>query len=403
MPKPSQKPPAKIKCVCCNAPTKKHKSHLVFDEYGKFRRIQFLLAECLNKKVIEVAGGQQSICVDCLNQLDLNYAFKLKCSKQSNDQDETEGSNDESEQSDEDAHEESIVDEDVADYGDDDKFNVVVKEAENVLLPPPKFEIELSETADDDHLNGIKEEIEEKTNEIDVESTMSLDQPEISTTSIPDEYMMVNKVDNSSSVNLENEDHIEYEEIEHFEEIHHDQIEDESSTSICYESGDQRHETADDYTEMVFADPTEYDFVMNESPPPTISTSFIDSLTLHSVKEIIRKGIPTHCLSLPPEPKIIDRNKQHFSRSNTFNARHHEQGLVDHNSREDDDDVDEKILVDEEEFVPELQIEQIQCFAESEPADLDDYVRNIASVSFCEFSPFIGNPVCKVFIIFPFV
>lgn len=439
MPKPNTAA-NKLKCVCCNAATKKNKSHLVFDEYGKFRRIQFLLAECLNKKVAEVTGGQQSICVECLNQLDQNYAFKLKCTKPDKAATSEESEDSDCEQS-ATAPEESEKDGQSLSVGtaDDEVLDSLPAEikpdhSDTKNYKSNKGELENKATDIDDDVSMISQD-QESGSEYIIDSQLSDRQPyvvkiesEVETLNgyeivyYQDEYVDCHQEteQNEMMADASADDEQFHDQDEHLANDQLDEIDDES------QDGDSQQDKVNSSEEIqqkqskpsshpacidiIFTDEaTEYNYSAKDehqipiSESPTIATSFIESLTVHSVKDIIRKGISTHCLKIPPMPSTEERvNTRKCSSQYTKNKhRNNDQQNLGYSQDEDNEDDDMLMDVDEA-FIPKLQIEQVTSMAnDSEPpVDLDDYVREIASVSFCEFSPFIGQPICKVRILF---
>lgn len=81
--KPTEKP---RKCKCCNTPISKS-FRLIYDEEGKELNIEFLLLDCVGKKVSEKNGPDQAICTKCLLQLQQSYDFKKKCLEAGDDDD----------------------------------------------------------------------------------------------------------------------------------------------------------------------------------------------------------------------------------------------------------------------------------------------------------------------------
>lgn len=66
------------KCKCCNTAISKS-FRFIYDEEGKELNIEFLLLDCVGKKVSEKNGSDQAICTKCLLQLQQSYEFKRKC------------------------------------------------------------------------------------------------------------------------------------------------------------------------------------------------------------------------------------------------------------------------------------------------------------------------------------
>lgn len=66
------------KCKCCNTAISKSFRY-IYDEEGKELKIEFLLFDCVGKKVSEKNGLDQAICTKCLLQLQQTYEFKKKC------------------------------------------------------------------------------------------------------------------------------------------------------------------------------------------------------------------------------------------------------------------------------------------------------------------------------------
>lgn len=373
MPKSSPKPLTKTKCVCCNAPIRKTKSHLVFDEYGKFRRIQFLLAECLSKQVVEVPGGQQSICIECLNQLDQNYAFKLKCMRQNEEPPIDEESEEDSDQS----AEEEVMEVEQSSVG-------VETDDNNVMPLPNTLKMEHIETDNIEYkVIGNRSPLLEI---LDDDGSLNDHKGSV--------CELIIGVEDSAAITEDSQqsnENLELEAIETFV-IEEDDEQDAENKSQNLDPLNEKQESQD-VIDLVFTDVSEYvcslngeiDDDINHADSPTIATSFIESLTVHSVKQIIRKGIPTHCLKIPPKPQFEDTRKNVPSRSEVLN-------------KVNGDDDEEDLSTDDDFFVPTLKIEQIEMkiSKEMEPVDLDEYVRAIASVSFCEFSSFVGQPFCKV-------
>lgn len=410
MTKPNSRPaPTKIKCVCCNAPTKKNKSHLVFDEYGQFRRIQFLLAECLGKQVFEVAGGQQSICSECLNQLDQNYAFKLKCSKTNKEYESEDNRSDHSSVDEVDDETEDVDDE--LSLGPTDETEPMSDEIVMVDLPQ-------TQETNFCHTNKINETIikdecaiptETNTDEGSIKLQNYLESIAVADDENSKRFRLIlssqTTPDDGSSqrsdgaFNVEEMIEIVDKEIMYSDakvepiddDESHEEVELLDYVEILDAVPTVSKQESPDYLESIFADATDYNYSNKEDPTaasPTIATSFIESLTVHSVKEIIRKGIPTHRLLIPPKPKVMVKKNRQLSRRTQLSR----YDGVD----EDEDDDEHMLLNDVDTFVPKLKIEQVNN-DEAEPVvDLDEYVSAIASVSFCEFSPFIGQPHCKV-------
>lgn len=81
------------KCKCCNTAISKS-FRFIYDEEGKELNIEFLLFDCVGKKVSEKNGLDQAICTKCLLQLQQSYEFKRKCLEAA---DESDGSDNESE------------------------------------------------------------------------------------------------------------------------------------------------------------------------------------------------------------------------------------------------------------------------------------------------------------------
>ncbi|KAJ6641337.1 Zinc finger protein [Pseudolycoriella hygida] len=72
------------KCKCCNTPISKSFRY-IYDEEGKELNIEFLLFDCVGKKVHEKNGLDQAICTKCLLQLQQSYEFKKKCLEAADD------------------------------------------------------------------------------------------------------------------------------------------------------------------------------------------------------------------------------------------------------------------------------------------------------------------------------
>lgn len=66
------------KCKCCNTAISKSFRY-IYDEEGRELNIEFLLFDCVGKKVSEKNGLDQAICTKCLLQLQQSYEFKKKC------------------------------------------------------------------------------------------------------------------------------------------------------------------------------------------------------------------------------------------------------------------------------------------------------------------------------------
>lgn len=418
MPQPNTAP--KPKCVCCNGRIEKNRFQLVFDDYGQFRRIQFLLAECVNKLVTEIPGSKQAICTDCLNQLEQNYAFKLRCSKQNaDDADDANGDDgDDSEKSDHSssntAKDEPSPDEEAAVFNDVDMDlvkteHLVSSTCENSNLP------EMSEV-------GVKEEIfPEPASEtdddhmIELEELASLDhmsefgktaqnQTDCGELEFIDETSPA-QADDDNCLLLESK-YVSFPESDSIDEIFTNDANDDEYLEE-EESVNTEHELLEEAANVgtAFIDDAAIahdDVHIPLEKASNIGTSFIDSLTVHSIKEKIRKGIPTHCLRIPPMPtKSLKKNSIKTFRPSkaiaTMTGRIDSTGdLIDILEGQDEDGT--SAFDDPESFVPKLTIEHIgELNDESDgPVDIDDYVMSIVAVSFCEFSPFVGHPVCEV-------
>lgn len=81
------------KCKCCNTAISKS-FRFIYDEEGRELNIEFLLLDCVGKKVSDKNGLDQAICTKCLLQLQQSYEFKMKCLEAA---DESEGSDNENE------------------------------------------------------------------------------------------------------------------------------------------------------------------------------------------------------------------------------------------------------------------------------------------------------------------
>ncbi len=81
------------KCKCCKTVLSKSFRY-IYDEEGRELNIEFLLFDCVGKKVSEKNGLDQAICTKCLLQLQQSYEFKRKCLEAA---DESDGSDNESE------------------------------------------------------------------------------------------------------------------------------------------------------------------------------------------------------------------------------------------------------------------------------------------------------------------
>lgn len=81
------------KCKCCNTAISKS-FRLIYDEEGRELNIEFLLLDCVGKKVSEKNGLDQAICTKCLLQLQQSYDFKKKCLEAGDDSDDSEGISD---------------------------------------------------------------------------------------------------------------------------------------------------------------------------------------------------------------------------------------------------------------------------------------------------------------------
>lgn len=82
------------KCKCCNTAISKSFRY-IYDEEGKELNIEFLLLDCLGKKVSERNGLDQVICTKCLLQLQQSYEFKKKCLEAADDSEVSENNEDE--------------------------------------------------------------------------------------------------------------------------------------------------------------------------------------------------------------------------------------------------------------------------------------------------------------------
>lgn len=74
------------KCKCCNTLISKS-FRFIYDEEGKELNIEFLLFDCVGKRVSEKNGLDQAICTKCLLQLQQSYEFKKKCLEAADDSD----------------------------------------------------------------------------------------------------------------------------------------------------------------------------------------------------------------------------------------------------------------------------------------------------------------------------
>lgn len=89
--KPPNIPP--IKCMCCKLifPANANR-HPIFGNHDTAPRLQQMLTTFLMKPIIAKLDTEQSICDNCLAQLEQSYAFKMRCLKL---QEEEEEQNDE--------------------------------------------------------------------------------------------------------------------------------------------------------------------------------------------------------------------------------------------------------------------------------------------------------------------
>lgn len=81
------------KCKCCNTAISKS-FRFIYDEEGKELNIEFLLFDCVGKKVSEKNGADQAICTKCLLQLQQSYEFKRKCLEATDESDGSDNEND---------------------------------------------------------------------------------------------------------------------------------------------------------------------------------------------------------------------------------------------------------------------------------------------------------------------
>lgn len=317
---------AGAKCVCCTDLLKRNKTHNIFDEYGKFRQIQFLLSECVQKTIVEVPGSRQAICSDCLNQLEQNYAFKLKCTSQK-----TEDNSDDAEDVEDADDAEDVKDADDAVAEASDGLAHVHEGDGDILIDYEDEHAAVSEaviTYDPECPIIVKVEPEHLSSSNVIVVTEPCSSP--NRTEYYDDEQLNDGVDLNVDCRLIVESELESVQV---------------ADVIEYEPCDQLEMKPED-------DDVVDDATMSESvEKPEVfmaTTSFVDSLTVHSIKEIIRAGIPVHSVG-----------SSHV--------------------QDEDDPLDNRVENEEE-----------------HPIDVDEYVMSIVSVSFCEFSPLYGRPKCVV-------
>lgn len=326
----SKKTVDKQKCMCCNSTLKKNKSHNIFDECGKNIRIQFLLAECVQKLVYELSGTVQAICSDCLNQLQQSYAFKLKCKNLKTDDDDDDGD----EEEEEDTQSEVIL--------NDQPDNV--------------------EVIQDEPYNG------NKTIELEILNEVAGEYDHVSTAS-------------ASELRDQNPEHTDYptrnDEIDVNVAMETEVLEDYDSIQTTQDLSTAQ--ITEHYLEDVFL--TDVTDVECANPDPdalkqidglgSASTSeeqvlfdpanrFVESLTVHSIKEKIRFGIPVHAVH-------CTSNRENDSASD----------CEDRSGRPDRSET--RLQLDDE-----------------VPIDVDEYVMSIVSVSFNDYSEFQDCVMCNV-------
>lgn len=396
------------KCTCCNGVLKKNKAHHIFDEYGKFRRIQFLLAECVQKKVIEVSGTVQAICSDCLNQLEQNYAFKLKCMSSRSDDNEIDEDDEHDEVEDDDGEGDEmqleVKNETGIDDGDDIELDTLVKNEK-------EFVLEIIDDVDD----AVPEEIEEIAKPTEIQTQQ--DQLEFIDTDLIDDDATLDSENVLQDGDVEHIDddveHIE-EDVEHIEDaVEH--IEDSAAydsehikfdmdldivdgdansttnedivvyvametdkQAVCDRSDPQNPSAEQDADEQIIH---EFTIQKEEDAVPELADSadsapdellfdpaktFVECLTVHSIKEKIRSGIPVHAVRCGSdrEPDEAD-----------------ESGDADQDSER------------RERSAAAASMLQLK---EEVPIDVDEYVMSIVSVSFCEYSQFHECVMCDV-------
>lgn len=395
---------SKQKCKCCaTGLTDKLNAHLIFDESGLEKNIQFLLSDCLGKYVDESDGLDQAICNDCFEQLKQSFLFKQKCRNQCEDEEQIE---EESEDDESDNEIENREEQNENDNNDNEFSHENIIELDNISTSD-KCTINVENIPSNESYDVIEmnDEIfkEEDFAGFDLNDTNTVihgiiyERADTNALEEDDKSLIGLLEDNSNTciTVINSNDHI-------------------IESNILFVNSIEDTENVDNNLspDNYIIDETDLKFEEEFDKSNIFRTSLTECLTAQSYKDYLRKGIPIH-QTVPkrsPETKTTSAAKKEGTEDESTSL--DVQKIVTSDDLikilEDDyhseNDSKRKRLdkdTDCDEFkIPKIKIfdvcENVEYLEEANPIDIDEYIMSVVCASYDEELNFLSSVTCRV-------
>lgn len=400
----------------------------------------------MQRDVQEQSGAVQAICTDCLTQLDQQYAFKLKCqsAKQAQQEEEDDEDDDDDEDEEVDSNGDETVVEQRSSENDAEQCegeadnteleSVEVKEVEQMDVTEVVITLK-PEVEHDQQVEQLEPNEGVASEDCNIDVPLKIALPEVASPAIKCDSIAARSHDSSEFIvpddnftsatimDYEVADHDQHVIIEEYvattsdvetqeilaEYINDDDIaycgqtESVETPPIVVAEVEQSLSDGDDTktAAVVVADQPEIDeliqrpkrktFVETQSPlyfehvdiPDITGTLFVDSLTVHTIKEKLRGDIPTHPVHCASDGDDDDGDQT------VANGQH-----SDSNGDDDGDCVERRQRAAAAASMLQLQQQSERAEQEQQPIDIDEYVMSLVTVTFDQNAAFLIAFAC---------